>query len=254
LVPHVVRLRDLSYIRIDRVEFPSGGGIVRGLHYYSERADTCVVLCHGYSSAKHNMDPLAFHLAASGYAALAIDFLGHKLGASSGPLSDAADLVANAMGAAQCARTLHGVRRVILGGHSMGAATAIGAAALLPEVAGLIVMATSADRSRQLTDDTMLSGLRNRSAYVDGVSPEAITEAMDGFTQKIGEIAPRPVLVIAGQKDALVSPSAVQRLFEKAREPKTFELIDSNHTDCAERSRFVVTRWLGARGFPPAVT
>jgi alpha-beta hydrolase superfamily lysophospholipase len=250
----MVKLRDLSYIRIDRVEFPSAGGIVRGLHYYSDQAETCIVLCHGYSSAKHNLDPLAFHLAASGYAALAFDFLGHKLGASSGPLRNADDLVANAMDAVQCARTRRGVQHVILGGHSMGAATAIGATALLPEVQGLIVMATSADRSRQLTDDTMLSGLRNRSAYVDGVSPEAITVAMDAFTQKIGDVAPRPVLVIAGSRDALVSPSAVRRLFEKAHEPKTFELIDANHTDCAERARFAVTRWLAARGFPPAIT
>ena len=250
----MVKLRDYSFIRIDRIEFPSGGGTVRGLYYYAEgRAEqTCVVLCHGYSSSKHNVDPLAYHLAGEGYASLAIDFLGHKLGASSGPLREGADLVANALDAVAFAQSIAGIRHVVLGGHSMGAATAIAATASRADVEGLIAMATSSDRSRQLTDDSMLSGLRNRACYVEGASPEAITAAMDAFTERIDEIAPRPVLLIAGQRDALVSPNAVRRLFDKAREPKTFEVIDANHTDCAERSRFVVVRWLRARGFPAA--
>lgn len=248
----MVKLRDLSHIRIDRVEFESGGGVVRGLYYTVDGTQSCVVLCHGYSSSKHNVDPLAFHLAAEGYAALAFDFLGHKLGASTGPLREAADLVANALDAVACAQRMAGIRHVVIGGHSMGAATSIGAAVARQDIEGVIAMATSADRGRQLTDGTMLSGLRNRAVYVEGANPEAITDAMDGFTDRIAEIAPRPVLLVAALRDALVSPSAVRRLFDMAREPKTFELIEANHTDCAERSRFVVVRWLRSRGFPDA--
>ena len=250
----MVKVRDLSHVRIDRVEFESGGGIVRGLYYSVAGSQTCVVLGHGYSSSKQNVDPLAFHLAAEGFASLAFDFLGHKLGASTGPLREAADLVANALDAIACAQRQSGIRHIVIGGHSMGAATAIGAAVARPEVEGVIAMATSTARSRQLTDDSMLSGLRNRVAYVEGASPEAITATMDSYTDRIAEVAPRPVLLIAGQRDALVSPSAVQRLYDAAREPKTFELVDANHTDCAERSRFVVARWLRARGFPTAQT
>jgi len=132
----------------------------------------------------------------------------------------------------------------------MGAATAIGAAVANPDIEGVIAMATSTGRSRQLTDDTMLSGLRNRTAYVEGADPDSITAAMDRYTDRVGDVAPRPILVIAAQRDALVPPSAVRRLFDEAREPKTFEVVDANHTDCAERSRFVITRWLGSRGFP----
>ena len=250
----MVKLRDLSHVRIDRVAFESAGGTVRGLYYWSPGCQTCVVLGHGYSSSKHNVDPLAFHLAAEGFASLAFDFLGHKLGASSGPLREGADLVANALDAVAQAQRMPGIRHVLIGGHSMGAATAIGAAVARQEIEAVIAMATSTARSRQLTDDTMLSGLRNRAAYVDGASAESITAAMDAYTATIADIAPRPVLLIAGSRDALVSPNAVKRLFDLAREPKTFELVDSNHTDCAERSRFVVTRWLKARGFPRAQT
>lgn len=245
----MMRIRDLSHIRIDRVEFPSAGGTVRGLFYHSERPATCVVVCHGYSAGKHNVDPLAYHLAAEGYIALAFDFLGHKLGASSSPLARADDLLSNALDAIAFAREQPGVGRVVIGGHSMGAATAIGAAVSAPDVNGVIAMCTALGRGRLLEGTGLLNGLVNRTAYVDGAPPQEITAVMDGFTARIGQIAPRPLLVIAAAKDALVAPSAVRQLFDEAGEPKTYELVDATHTDCAERSRFVVLRWLKASGF-----
>jgi pimeloyl-ACP methyl ester carboxylesterase len=245
----MVKVRDLTHIRIELLSFDSAGGTVRGLFYHTGRPSTCVVLCHGYSSSKHNVDPLAFHLAVDGFSAFAFDFLGHKLGASTGPLRTGADLVENALDAVALARALPGVEHIVLGGHSMGAATSIGAAARSPLIEAVIAMATSLDRGRVLTDAGMLSGLQNRAAYVEGASPDEIAIAMDEYTSHVAEIAPRPLLVIAGSKDGLVSPSAVRRLFDAGLEPKTFELIDANHTDCAERSRFVVSRWLKARGF-----
>jgi hypothetical protein len=41
----------------------------------------------------------------------------------------------------------------------------------------------------------------------------------------------------------------VRALYDAAREPKTFELVEATHTDCAERSRFAVLHWLKANGF-----
>ncbi|HEY5094090.1 MAG TPA: alpha/beta fold hydrolase [Candidatus Eremiobacteraceae bacterium] len=245
----MVKVRDLSHIQIELLSFESAGGTVRGLFYHAGRPSTCVVLCHGYSASKHNVDPLAFHLAVDGFSAFAFDFLGHKLGASTGKLRSGSDLLENALDAVALARTLPGVEHIVLGGHSMGAATSIGAAARSPSIEAVIAMATSLDRGRVLTDAGMLSGLQNRAAYVDGASPDEIAISMDEFTSHVAEIAPRPLLVIAGSKDGLVGPSAVRRLFDAASEPKTFELIDANHTDCAERSRFVVSRWLKARGY-----
>lgn len=244
-----IRIRDLSHIAIDPVEFPSGGGTVRGLVYHTGRPATCVVLCHGYSAGKHNVDPLAYHLASEGYVALAFDFLGHKLGASSRPLKRADDLLANALDAVAFARARPLVRRIVIGGHSMGAATAIGAALRDADIAGVIAMSTARHRSRNLASDGLVSGLINRKPYVDGAGPEEITAAMDAFTARIAELAPRPLLLVAGSKDSLVAPSAVRLLFDEAREPKTIEVIEANHTDTAERARFVVTRWLRATGF-----
>jgi alpha-beta hydrolase superfamily lysophospholipase len=244
-----IRIRDLSAIAIDPVEFPSAGGVLRGLFYHTNRAATCVVICHGYSSSKQNVDPLAYHLASEGFTSLAFDFLGHKLGASSRPLARAEDLVVNALDAIAFALGQSLAGRIVLGGHSMGAATAIGAALQSPDVEGVIALCTSRHRSAQFASDGLVRGLINRKVYVDGVGPEEITAAMDAHTARVAEVAPRPILFVAGSRDALVAPSAVKQLFDDAREPKTYELIEANHTDCAERSRFVVTRWLRAMGF-----
>ena len=245
----MIRVRDLGHVRIERVEFPSAGGTVRGLCYRGGPSQTCVVLAHGYSSSKHNVDGLAFYLATEGVTSLAFDFLGHKLGCSSLPLRSAEDLRANVLDAVSAARGLSGVRRVVACGHSMGAAASIGAAVESPSIDAVIAMCTAFGRSDALHSSSMVSGLRNRACYVDGPSPVELTTVMDSFTARIAEIAPRPLLVIAGSKDAIVAPSAVRALYDAAGEPKEFELVEATHTDCADRAKFVVLRWLRARGF-----
>jgi esterase/lipase len=247
----VIRIRDLSNVRIERIEFPSAGGIVRGLVYSGGESPACLVLAHGYSSSKHNLDALGFYLATEGVRSLAIDFLGHKLGCSSLPLRRAEDLFRNVLDAVAAARNLPGVRTVIAAGHSMGAAACIGAAAQSKTVDAVIAMCTAPGRTRSLDGPTMLGGLRNRASYVDGPSPEQLTKAMDDGTARIDAIAPRPLLVIAASKDAIVAPSAVRALFDEAKEPKSFEIVDATHTDCAERAKFAIVRWLRARGFSP---
>jgi len=247
----MIRVRDLSHVRVERAEFPSASGTLRGLCYSGGPSTTAVVLAHGYSSSKHNMDGLGFYLATEGVTALAFDFLGHKLGSSSLPLPTAMDLRTNVLDAVAFARTLAGVEHVVACGHSMGAAASIGAAVASPNVDGVIAMCTAFGRSQAYSAASMAAGLRNRACYVDGPTPAELTQAMDGFTTRVAEIAPRPILIVAASKDAIVAPSAVQTLFDAAGEPKAFELVEATHTDCAERAKFVVLRWLRARGFSP---
>ncbi len=191
----MVRIRDLSSVRVDRVEFPSASGIVRGLVYSGGQSATCVVLAHGYSSSKHNLDPLAFYLATEGIRSLALDFQGHKLGCSSLPLRQESDLCRNVLDAVAFARNIPEVRTIVSAGHSMGAAASIGAAVESREIDAVIAMCTALGRSQSLQGPTMLGGLRNRSCYVDGPSPEELTQAMDRYTVRINEVAPRPMLV-----------------------------------------------------------
>jgi alpha-beta hydrolase superfamily lysophospholipase len=248
----MIRIRDLSNVHVERAEFPSADGVVRGLWYSGGPSPTCVVIAHGYSSSKHNVDALAFYLATEGLHALALDFQGHKLGCSSLPLRQAQDLHRNVLDAVSFARNISGVRSVVAAGHSMGAGASIGAALQSQEIDGVIAMCTAPGRSKSLNGPNMLGGLRNRASYVDGPSPENLTAVMDAATSRIAEISPRPVLIVAASKDAIVGPSAVRALFDAAAEPKTFEIVDATHTDCAERAKFVVMRWLRARGFSPS--
>ena len=245
----MVRIRDLSAIRIESISVTSAGGVVRGLLYHTGRAATCIVLCHGYSASKANVDPLAYHLAAEGFIAIAFDFQGHKLGSSSLPLAKASDLLQNALDIVAYAKAMPDVRRIVIGGHSMGAATAIGVGLRSPLVSGVIALCTAMDRAHHMAGEGLLSGLSNRASYVDGPSHQEITAFTDSFTGRIADVAPKPLLIVAGSNDAIVAPSATRLLYESAGEPKTFELIESNHTDAAERSRFVVTRWLKTHAF-----
>ena len=245
----MMRVRDLSHVRVERVEFPSAGGTVRGLVYSGGGSTVCVVLAHGYSSSKHNVDGLAFYLATEGVTSLAFDFLGHKLGSSSLPLAAGVDLRTNVLDAVGHAKKLPDVRKIVACGHSMGAAASIGAAVESQGIDGVIAMCTALGRSDALRGPSMVGGLRNRASYVDGPSPVELTQVMDSFTSRVGEIAPRPLLVIAASKDAIVAPSAAKALYDAAAEPKQFETVDATHTDCAERAKFVVLRWLRARGF-----
>jgi alpha-beta hydrolase superfamily lysophospholipase len=247
-----IRIRDLSNVTVDRIELKSCAGLVRGLLYSGGASPTCIVIAHGYSSSKHNVDPLAYYLATEGLKALTFDFQGHKLGCSSLPLARAEDVVQNVADALEYARNIQGVRRVIAAGHSMGAAASIGAMLQTPWVDGLIVMCTALGRVQSVEAASIVGGLRNRACYVDGPSPEDLTRVMDSWTVRIGEVSPRPLLTIAAAKDAIVAPSAVRKLFDAAGEPKTFEVIDATHTDCVERSKFVVMRWLRSRGFSPS--
>ena len=57
------------------------------LEYEARRArDVALVVGHGYSSSKQNLDGLCAFLASHGFSVYSLDFPGHKLGASGGRL------------------------------------------------------------------------------------------------------------------------------------------------------------------------
>jgi putative redox protein len=65
----------------------------------------------------------------------------------------------------------------------------------------------------------------------------------------IAAIAPRPVLIIGGTKDAVVSTKRVKALHDAAEEPKGLIFIDdADHVFTQKRHELVeaVTRWLAA--------
>jgi fermentation-respiration switch protein FrsA (DUF1100 family) len=60
-------------------------------------------------------------------------------------------------------------------------------------------------------------------------------------------LAGRPVLVIAAQRDMMVTQANVRALFDALPEPKTFAVVASDHTYAGEHARATLLQWLGDR-------
>ncbi|MDP9017909.1 MAG: lysophospholipase [Candidatus Eremiobacteraeota bacterium] len=205
-----------------------------------------LVAGHGYSSSKHNLDFLCGFLASHGFDVFSLDFPGHKLGASGGSLDASTDLVEAMQAVAQFARTQQDAP-VYAMGHSMGAMTALRVAATDSLIAGVIAIATGYGRPSALTALAGKASTDFRSSYVDGLSlPELLEDSDRSLDAALPALAGRPKLFIAAQADMMVNLASVRELYDRAPEPKSLEIIQSDHTYAAENSRSAVLQWLNA--------
>ncbi len=225
-----------------------GGQAVAALDYEPRRPrGVTLAVGHGYSSSKHNLDSLCAFLASHGFHVLSIDFPGHKLGASGGSLLGPEDLVAALDAAVRFARATYGSVVYTLG-HSMGATAALRTCAADPAVTGAVSIASGYGRPAALAAFGAGKIVDLRSSYVNGLSlPElaALTEPL--LDAALEKLAGRPVLYVAAERDAMVTPASVAELFARAPEPKTFVTIASDHTYAGENARATVLAWLSER-------
>jgi pimeloyl-ACP methyl ester carboxylesterase len=236
-------------VKLDLVRLRTASGTPVAALDYGPRRPRGVWLAagHGYSSSKHNLDPLCAFLAGHGYGVVSIDFPGHKLGCSGGTLGSIDDLTGALAAAVEYARRTYGGTVYALG-HSMGATTALRTCAGDPEIAGAISIATGYGRPAALDALGALGAVDLRSAYVDGLSLRDMAAATEGVMDAALErLAGRPVLYIAAERDGMVSRASAEELFMRAPEPKTFVTIASDHTYAGEHSRAAVLEWLNER-------
>ena len=206
-----------------------------------------IAVGHGYSSSKHNLDPLCAFLASHGFAVYSLDFPGHKLGASGGTLRGIDDCV-DAMSAAIRFCRERGETNVYAMGHSMGGMTALFTTALDDGVSGAVAITTGYGRPTSLQALRKAGATDFRSAYVDGVTlPELVADVDARYEALLGRLAGRPVLYVAADRDAMVSPASVRELFERAPEPKQMVTIASDHTFAGEHARAEILQWLDRR-------
>ena len=237
-------------MRVDLHHLATENGSIAALAYEPRRPrDLAIVAGHGYSSSKHNLDPLCAFLAAHGCAMYSLDFPGHKLGASGGRLRDADDAVAAVAAVVALARG-HGFARVLTLGHSMGAMAALLAAAEDAAILGSIAIATGYGRPTALSALQRAGVTDFRSGYVDGASLPELVEGIDRrFDRALPRLLGRQALYIAARADAMVSPASVRDLYERAPDEKHFVTIESDHTEAGPRARAEVLAWLDER-FP----
>ena len=219
------------------------------LEYEPRRSrNVTLVVGHGYSSSKHNLDFLCNFLASHGYAVFSLDFPGHKLGASGGILRGVDDLVDAMRSVVAFARQRHDDAPLYVMGHSMGAMTALFTAAADQSIAGTIAITTGYGRPSAI-DALRGKGVTDfRSSYVTGVALPDLVEGVDErFAQALPRLAGRPQLYVAAARDAMVSPRSVEELYQRAHDPKDFIVIDSDHTYAGDNARGEVLQWLNAR-------
>ena len=235
-------------MNLDLVRIPAGEGTIAALDYEPRRGrGVSLIVGHGYSSSKHNLDFLCGFLASHGFRIVSLDFQGHKLGASGGVLRSPHDLVTAMLAAVNYARERYSPAIYTLG-HSMGATTALRACAADPALAGAISIATGYRRSAALGAMRGAIVTDLRSSYVEGLSlPELAEQTEPLVDAALAGLAGRPVLYIAAGRDMMVSPASARELFERAPEPKTFVTIDSDHTSAGENARSAVLAWLNER-------
>ena len=215
------------------------------LHYEPRRSrGVTIVAAHGYSSSKHNLDALCGFLSSHGFDVFSLDFPGHKLGASGGILRGMEDCV-DAMQAVIAHARAAIEQPVILLGHSLGAMTAVFTGALDPDVRAVSAIATGYGRPSALAAMRSAGTMDFRSSYVDGVDLQTLVSDVDQWYERsLPKLQGRPLLFIGASRDAMVSPSSVKALYEKAPEPKSLVTIESDHTFAGEHARGEVLEWL----------
>ncbi|MDQ6931371.1 MAG: lysophospholipase, partial [Candidatus Eremiobacteraeota bacterium] len=132
-------------------------------------------------------------------------------------------------------------------GHSMGAMTALRAAAEDSSIAGVVSIATGYGRPGALSALQGMAKNDFRASYVDGLSlPELVSESNAALEASLPRLSGRPVLYIAASRDMMVNPKSVRELYDRAPEPKTLASIESDHTTAGDNARSEVLQWLNA--------
>lgn len=210
------------------VTFPSAEDAtpLRGWFLPAPTRAPAIILCHGVWTGRRECLPLALQFRQAGYNVLAFDFRAH--GASGGQfISVGHHEMKDVLGAVQFLRVQPEVDAASIGvlGFSMGAASAINAAAHCPGIAAVIADSAYAD---------FMDAVRYSFSEVNGLpqypfAPLALQWArwivgIDPRTLRpldnVAALAPRPLLIIHGQDDTIVPVLHALQLYRAARQPK----------------------------------
>lgn len=215
------------------------------LHYAPRRPRAVtLVVGHGYSSSKHNLDALCGFLSSHGFDVYNLDFPGHKLGASGGVLRGIEDCIDAYQAVIAHARAAND-QPVYLVGHSMGAMTGLFTAALDETIRGVVSIATGYGRPSALAALKAAGAIDFRSSYVEGIDlPHLVADVDEWYERSLPKMSGRPLLFVAASRDGMVSQASVRELYDRAPDPKTLVIIESDHTYAGEHARGDVLEWL----------
>ncbi len=221
--------------KYENVEFPSGGNTLIGRIYIPEgRAKKpAVAICHGYPGDTKNMD-LAEELALNGIVTLVFYYQGAW---GSGGKYSLTKLETGAKDAVAYLRTLPYVdpKRVGLVSHSMGALPLSKTMSLDPTIKTGVLMSPASDTATMAAKEKMDGTAKRLAAMAEGKLKGATYESLMKDLEWVAkntnpiELAPKikaPIMIVVGSNDTVTPPEACKKLYEAAKEPKKWVLID----------------------------
>ena len=225
------RLADYPELRAERVPITSGTGVALAGTFFPDRSRATIVVSHGYGNDQEEVLPLAAFLQRAGYSVFTYD-MRHRGGSGGAAISlgaleqhDLVSVVDYLVARPDVDRERIGARGVSLGG-----ATTILAAARDPRI-------------RAAVDDCGFSDVASATAtafeHFIGLpafpfSPISVKISEWRIGQNVsqsrpldvvGQIAPRPLLLLHGLEDRQVPPDHGARLFAAAAAPKELWLV-----------------------------
>ena len=228
--------------QIEPVKFASRDGTSLAGWFVEGTSPATVVLVHGYGCERHDMLPQASFLHAAGYSVLLFDL--RNCGESGG---DAVTLgyreQQDVLGAIDYLKTRPDVDGSRIGalGVSMGGSTVIMAAAQTPDIKA--VVSESGFKSANSSIEQAFTHFIHLPAFPYAPITTQIIEWRLGLQTSqvvpeavVGQIVPRPVLIIHGLQDKTISPDDAHALYAAAGQPKELWLIPtSGHANGAEK-------------------
>lgn len=242
-------------MKLENVRIPAEGVTLSGLHYIPEGRvhSTAIIYTHGFTAGKYSLDTLAGYLAGRGYPGLTFDLVGHKLGGTGGEMRRTLQAAENLRDALLWVRGHLDIARVVLVGHSMGAAAGVQVAAWeqqtpgMPPLAGIVGLCMGLEPARGFESHIGRAMLAQRRDYVAGAPPLELLQGLSGLLASAPQIGDLPALFIAARQDVLVPVARVEALAELAGANASVVALDAAHLDAPDRARATIIQWLEAR-------
>jgi len=230
-----LRSADFSIAQLSEVSFRSRQGNRLSGVFAPASNGAAVILAHGAGGERSDVAIEAKILSDAGFGVLAFDWPGHGL--SEGQIRWGAPEREAFAGALDWLSRQPSIDPARIGafGFSMGGYIVTQAAICDPRLKAVALAGAPHDpiehtrweyrRWGVLSQWPALLGVRRGGMNVRELVPEQI----------IGDIAPRPVLIISGSHDELVPPWIARKLFDAARAPKTLlDVPGAGHGNYAE--------------------
>ncbi len=239
----------------EKISFPTPDGLTLSGWFIpsADGGDRTVLVCHGWGDNKGLMLEQTLFLRREGCNLFYFDFRGH--GESGGNrVTLGKEELLDFSAAVDCLRRTRPkcAANLAVLGQSMGAAVAAMGLAAHPEIKAAVLESPFADfhqvgrrwgwsRLRVpyfpvIMTVMYMARLRTGHADIDSYSPESFLPA-----------ARTPVLMIAGEKDMLMPPADVLRLFGAAHEPKEYwQVPGAAHAKCHEAAPAAYEARVGA--------